>query len=168
MVAAAGETSPIGDAVNSRALRSPFIIIMEIIPVGKETLLQTVELLMSNNLPVEDITDTVHLFVLGNSTKISGSIGIEFNNDTGLMRSLAIYPELRGRGYGKMLVAFIESFARNKRIKELYLITTTAELFFSGLYYRSIVRKSVPDFIRETSEFKTFCPASAVVMKKLL
>jgi len=141
---------------------------MQIFPATNQHVALLKSLLESSGLPVKDLSDRIRLFVLEDSNNLAGTIGIEYEKQTGLLRSLAVDPNLRGRGLGKKLVYFLEAFARDQGVKELYLLTTTAEAFFSGLNYEIIQRSRVPGFIKETTEFKDVCPASAVVMKKLL
>ena len=74
----------------------------------------------------------------------------------------------RSKGYGKTLVDFIENFASGEGVKNIYLLTTTAESFFSRNGYITIDRNTVPEFIRQSTEFSSVCPSSAVVMKKTL
>ena len=156
------------DVVKSWALRSPLFFIMKIFPATDQHRGPIMGLLETSGLPVKDIADRVRLFVAEDSNSIVGTVGIEFEKDTGLLRSLAVDPNLKGRGLGKKLVFFIESFAKDHGVRELYLLTTTAETFFAGLNYKVTDRDQVPGFIKETTEFKGVCPASAVVMKKML
>jgi len=53
-------------------------------------------------------------------------------------------------------------------VRELYLLTTTAERFFATRGYAGIERERVPDTVRASAEFSALCPASAVVMRKAL
>jgi amino-acid N-acetyltransferase len=48
----------------------------------------------------------------------------------------------------------------------LYLITTTAKDFFNRQGYCIIQREKSPEAIKETAEFSSLCPSTAVVMKK--
>ena len=97
-----------------------------------------------------------------------GAIGVEAHGDVGLLRSLVVHPSHRGQGAGKRLTDEIESFAKRKGIKTLYLLTTTAADFFTHLGYRVIQRAQVPASIAGTEEFKTICPVSAVCLFKNL
>jgi len=62
----------------------------------------------------------------------------------------------------------IEEYARSKKIDTLYLLTLTAENFFSARGYHKTDRKSAPPALQETTEFKSLCPQTAVCMKKHL
>jgi amino-acid N-acetyltransferase len=64
------------------------------------------------------------------------------------------------------LVHYIEEYAISQRVRHLYLLTTTADLFFARTGYQVIPRESAPAPIQETAEFQSICPASAVCMVK--
>jgi amino-acid N-acetyltransferase len=50
----------------------------------------------------------------------------------------------------------------------MYLLTTTAEGFFARRSYEKVDRDAVPGVIKETAEFQSLCPASAVCMVRHL
>jgi amino-acid N-acetyltransferase len=62
----------------------------------------------------------------------------------------------------------IFSYAHELGVKELYLLTTTAEKFFPKLGFDSIDRDNVPTPIQATEEFSSICPSTAVCMVKKL
>jgi amino-acid N-acetyltransferase len=95
-------------------------------------------------------------------------VGLELYSNSGLLRSLAVATPARGRGLGKRLVAHAERYAQEHGVKELYLLTTTAEAFFSRLGYRRVERDAVPDAIKATREYSGICPASSAVMAREL
>ena len=74
----------------------------------------------------------------------------------------------RGRGVGSTLLAEAERYARLREVKEIYLLTTTAERFFARSGYERILRDAAPQAIRETQEFSSLCPASSALMRKRL
>ncbi len=74
----------------------------------------------------------------------------------------------RNKGAAVKLVKFLEEFAKQEDIENIYLLTTTAEQFFSNRNYVPVDRNSVPYSIQQTSEFKSVCPASATIMIKRL
>lgn len=128
------------------------------------------ELLNQNDLPTDDL-DLVDLELFlgcGDINKPEGIIGLEIHGNCGLLRSLAVHVNARNSGCGKRLVAEIEKLARQKKLKTIYLLTNTAEKFFTHLKYEKVERLSVPNPIRETREFSTLCPESAIVMRKKL
>jgi N-acetylglutamate synthase-like GNAT family acetyltransferase len=62
----------------------------------------------------------------------------------------------------------MEEHARSEGVRELYLLTTTAEGFFAGLGYRSIPREQAEAVLAGTTQFSELCPASARCMVKTI
>jgi N-acetylglutamate synthase-like GNAT family acetyltransferase len=52
--------------------------------------------------------------------------------------------------------------------RDVYLLTTTAEQYFPPVGFACIVRDAVPDAVTASVEFRSACPASAVVMHRAL
>ena len=141
---------------------------MEIKEITRDERPGAVTLLKRNNLPSEDLGDDMILFVLWEGEHMAGTIGLEHNGKEGLLRSLCTDEHSRGRGRGTQMVNFLEQYAREKGLTTLYLLTTTAESFFLKRNYQRINREEVSGFLTGTSEFRSVCPASAVIMKKEL
>jgi amino-acid N-acetyltransferase len=116
---------------------------------------------------LEQITD-LRLWVLEFDREPLGAIALECAGKDALLRSLAILPGHRNRGFGRDLVARLEQDARAEGVTRLTLLTETAEKFFRGLGYRTIDRGEVPDEVKRSAEFRSLCPASAVCMSKTL
>ena len=74
----------------------------------------------------------------------------------------------RGTGLGVRLTEAAIARARAGRVPALYLLTTTAERFFPRFGFTPITREDVPDSVRSSVEFQSACPASAIVMRKVL
>jgi len=129
---------------------------------------QVRSLLDASGLPTEDLQPALfeHFIGLGEGDLLDGVIGIELHGATGLLRSLAVAEESRGRGFGKRLVAEVEAHARSEGVREIYLLTTTAAPLFSAMGYSVVAREAAPASIRATREFSTLCPASATLMSK--
>ena len=141
---------------------------MDIQPIVNDQFNEVIDLLNRNNLPTSDITRETKLFVMTDQNKIIGSIGLEIKKNMGLLRSLSVDDKYRNKGSAISLVNYLEDFARELHLDSIYLLTTTAEQFFTKRKYKVIDRNTIPDEIRDTSEFQSVCPASAVVMKKHL
>jgi len=97
-----------------------------------------------------------------------GVVGLELYPPVALLRSLAVASNVRGRGVGRALLADAERYARSHEVKDIYLLTTTAERFFARAGYERIARESAPREIQETHEFSTLCPTTSTVMRKRL
>lgn len=139
---------------------------MNISPINQNNFSAAVDLLKKNDLPTDDLTDTTHIFALLDGDQVLGTIGLEHEGSEALLRSLSVSEEKRKSGLGIELVSFIERYAKENGVKNIFLLTTTAAGFFSKLGYEVIDRNSVSDFVRKTSEYCSVCPASATVMKK--
>lgn len=125
-------------------------------------------ILSAAELPTDDIAglDLDLFLAAGNRDNPSGIIGLEPLGTVGLLRSLAVIPAARGSGLGGQLVQAVETLACNQGVQALFLLTTTAEPFFTARGYAVIERSAVPRPIRESREFSSLCPDSATVMMK--
>ena len=85
-----------------------------------------------------------------------------------LLRSLAVAPGHQQRGMGHKLVARLEREAQAEDVEQLVLLTETVEKFFRSIGYVVIDRRHVPEEIKQSAEFRSLCPASAVCMSKSL
>lgn len=143
---------------------------MPIIPATPQDRAEIQALLQACELPFEDLSadHLVHFFIIKDQGQIIGSVGLEVCGQFGLQRSLALAASLRGQGWGLQLVAQIEAYARSQQISALYLLTTTADQFFTRLGYRTIPREHAPAPLQDSAEFQSICPASAVCMYKQL
>jgi amino-acid N-acetyltransferase len=131
---------------------------------------KVMKLLAACSLPNADISPPKlrHFFGCGAQRDPRGVVGVELYGDVALLRSLAVAEDVRGKGCGKRLVQEAQQYAARNGVKRLYLLTTTAELFFQSLGYAKVDRDRVPQAIRATAEFSTLCSASATVMGKHL
>ena len=124
-------------------------------------------ILEQNDLPTDDIyNNSIRFFVAKENDRILGLVGLEVYKPFGLLRSLAVMDEFKNKQIGKKLVEYLITESKSEEIKELYLLTTTADKYFPKFGFIRIEREQVPDSIRQTEEFKNICPDSAVVMKK--
>jgi amino-acid N-acetyltransferase len=125
-------------------------------------------LLESARLPESDL-ETLPLesfFFAGSADAPVGLIGLELLGAEALLRSLVVAPEYRRQGLGGMLLAHAEAHAASRRVRTIYLLTTTAEIFFSRRGYALVDRAQAPLSIQSTAEFSTLCPSDSVFMSK--
>ncbi len=128
-------------------------------------------LLMEAGLPIEDLTNNkLKNFMIAKDKEgsVIGAVGVEMYHKIGLLRSLVVHSNYRGKGLGRHLTREIESFAGKYGIKTLYLLTMTAADFFPKIGYKVAQREKMPESIRKTEEFKSVCPVSAVCLFKVL
>jgi len=117
-------------------------------------------------LPSEDLeADQIEHFVLCRSGgRVVGTVGLELLGELALLRSLAVAPELRGGLIGHELWSRALAAARRLEVRQLFLLTTTAEGLFLRWGFRRLPRESVPEVVRQTSEYGAVCPSTAAVM----
>lgn len=123
-------------------------------------------ILQDNYLVYEDIKDDhIELFSVYQNLEFIGIIGLEQFGELGLLRSLVVFEKYRKKGYGKEICNCLLDYARNKNIKEIYLLTVTAKNFFEKIGFNLVKRKHVPEEIKNTGEFSHLCPESAACMQ---
>ena len=128
------------------------------------------ELLAACALPCEDITPAhlQHFLVGRHQTNLVGVIGLELLGSFALLRSLAVQIDFRGQKIASQLTMQAEAYARSHKVRSLYLLTTTAEDFFTKQGYHTMDRNAVPVVVRGTTEFRNICPSTAKCMVKYL
>lgn len=141
---------------------------MSITPLGSDELPEVTALLAANGLPVADLGPAVRLLGVRDQRGLEGVVGLERHGPDGLLRSLAVRHDRRASGLGSALVLEVERQAGAEGLESIYLLTTTAEAFFSHRGYARVPRDAVAAGIRGSSEFASVCPASAAVMRKRL
>lgn len=127
------------------------------------------ELLDASGLPTADVRgESVRFVVAVDDDGIAGAGGLELYESAGLLRSVVVAASNRDRGYGTAVCDRLEADARADGVEWLYLLTTTAPAFFRRRGYEEIERDAAPSSIRETTEFSSLCPDSALCMRKRL
>ena len=133
-------------------------------------------LLAGAGLPVDGVAEIFASrasdFVVAEDPEHPGALvavaGLELCCDKALLRSVAVRPEWRSRGLGHDLVRRIVCVAEARGVNALYLLTTTAEHYFPRFGFTEVDRDTVPQEIRDTLEFRSACPESAVAMARPL
>jgi N-acetylglutamate synthase-like GNAT family acetyltransferase len=126
-------------------------------------------LLARRALPVDGLADHLDTAVVARAAnRIVGSAALEVYPGGALLRSVAVDPAFRGSGLGRQLTEAAIALARTLGVSDLYLLTTTAEKFFPKFAFAPIARSEVPESVRQSVEFRSACPASAVVMRRRL
>lgn len=128
------------------------------------------QLLAACELPVSDIVPSESLLFFGcrSESTLVAIVGLEVLESVALLRSLAVAPPYRNCALGKELVAFAEARAAALGIQSLFLLTTTADGYFSRLGYSPTSREDAPLPIKTTAQFSGLCPASSSFMRKRL
>jgi amino-acid N-acetyltransferase len=126
--------------------------------------------LNAGGLPYSDLTDVQleHFFFVGSDGAPTGLVGLEVYGTDALLRSLVVGGTDRKKGVGSALVQHAEDYAVSFNVRAIYLLTSTAEVFFERLGYKRVARTQAPASIHSTREFLSLCPASAAFMVKRL
>ena len=128
-----------------------------------------VGLLQRVSLPLDGAREHITDFVLAERDgALVGCAAVERYADAGLLRSVAVAPTDQGHGTGASLVQRTLQAAAASGLKTVVLLTTTAERYFPSFGFAVTTRDQVPDSVRDTVEFRSACPASAVVMVRPL
>jgi amino-acid N-acetyltransferase len=96
---------------------------------------------------------------------MAGCIGLEVHGEAGLLRSFAVAPSHRRRGVGAALHRAVVGLARGFGIRDLYILTTTVRERALRDGFEDVAREDVPAVVREGSQFRGLCPASAACMR---
>ena len=96
--------------------------------------------------------------------KIVAVGGLEIYGEHALLRSIAVDADQRNKAYGKQVVRDLCQCAQRQVIRDVYLKTVSARPFFDGLGFQALAYDQVPKSLRQSSQFRGACPASATVM----
>ena len=133
-------------------------------PGDRRTLAATLE---PHGLPTGDLlAKDISVFRLVVDGANAGYGGLESHGSDALLRSVVVLPQ--HNGMGRTLVGLLEQEAAARGMAEIHLLTTTAAGFFRKLGYREAERNSAPLAIRQSREFASLCPGSAVYLRKRL
>ena len=126
-------------------------------------------LLSACQLPVDGVRGCLpNVLVAREDGRVVGSAAFETYRSGILLRSVAVDENYRGRGLGEALTEEAFVLACSKGATNAFLLTTTAVDFFPRFGFQSVSREEVPDDVKQSVEFTSACPASAVVMRARL
>ena len=118
-------------------------------------------------LPGDDVAEPSRLFWRFERDDVPvGFGGLEVFGEDALLHSLVTLPPVRQRGIGRSIVAQLETEARGRGARSVYLLTTDMADFFAELGYAACERKAVPPAIAATPHYTSLCMASATAMVK--
>jgi N-acetylglutamate synthase-like GNAT family acetyltransferase len=127
------------------------------------------QLLVAQSLPNDGVVEWVERFWIAEEDGIlAGVAGLEDYGDVGLLRSVAVAPSHQSHGVGAALVDAVLEDAGNRGVREVYLLTTTADRYFRKLGFVATSRSSAPATLLASVEFRGACPESAVLMHRTI
>ncbi len=128
-----------------------------------------VQLLRDAGLPIDGLVEHSSVaFVARDGAAIVGCSALETYADGALLRSVVVAPAARGRGVGQRLTEAAVTLAQSVGMPAVYLLTTSAESYFPKFGFVPLPREHVPASVRQSIQFRSACPASAIVMWKPL
>ena len=128
---------------------------------------QVLDLLERLSLPVDGVQEHLDTMIVARASgQIVGVAALELYADGALLRSVAVDPALQGKRLGHQLTETALRLAHEHGAETVFLLTTTAEKFFPKFGFERISRPEVPASVQASVEFRSACPASAVVMRK--
>jgi N-acetylglutamate synthase-like GNAT family acetyltransferase len=126
-------------------------------------------LLERHHLPLDGIDDLAPTMIVArDDARVVGVAALELYADGALLRSIAVDPSAQGQGVGQRLTGAALGMAHQHGAGAVFLLTTTAERFFTKFGFERTSRADVPASVQTSVEFRSACPASAVVMWKRL
>lgn len=126
-------------------------------------------LISANQLPLDGLREHLDTAVVARlNGAVVGVAALEVYADGVLLRSVAVASALQGQGLGHRLTDAVLQLARDLAAPHAYLLTTTAEKFFPKFGFERIARTDVPASVQTSIEFRSACPATAIVMRKPL
>jgi amino-acid N-acetyltransferase len=136
---------------------------------GAADLERVIDLIGDAGLPVAGVAEWFECFVVADvGGDVVGAAGVELHGMDALLRSVVVRPDWKGKRLGVALVMAALERAGEMGATEAYLLTTTAERWFPRLGFEVTQRAEVPEAVRSSVEFTDACPASAVVMRRVL
>ena len=130
---------------------------------------EAAEFLKSFELVYTDLDHpNIRIFRFEETGKIVGFGGLEIFGKLALLRSVAVAKQFQGKKAGRFICQWIEKWAKENQLSDLYLLTTKAPDFFAHLNFRVIPREEFPEPLRYTAQYSELCPASAICMMKAL
>ncbi|HJW39965.1 MAG TPA: arsenic resistance N-acetyltransferase ArsN2 [Rhizomicrobium sp.] len=132
---------------------------------GDASFAAMVDCLRAADLPTSDLAEgAAQYFQLGDDAAYGGFA--TYGSD-GLLRSLVVAGAQRA-GTGSTLLAELLAAARGRGLRDIWLLTTSAEDFFARHGFAKVERDTAPAAIGATSQFKDLCPISAAFMHRRL
>jgi amino-acid N-acetyltransferase len=124
-------------------------------------------LLSASSLPSAGVEEHLEDFLVARDerSELLGCIGLEVYDDVGLLRSLAVTSGSRGAGLGGALVERLLTEARERGIRTMYLLTTTAERYFPRFGFERLTRAEADPCLLASEELRGACPDTAVLMR---
>jgi amino-acid N-acetyltransferase len=126
-------------------------------------------LLEGHGLPLDGAGDLGEAMVVArHGGQVVGAAALELYADGALLRSVVVDASVQRQGIGGQLTAGALDLANDLSVPMVFLLTITAAEFFTRFGFERISREDVPPSVAASVEFQSACPASAVVMRRVV
>jgi N-acetylglutamate synthase-like GNAT family acetyltransferase len=125
-------------------------------------------LLDTVDLPHDGVAEHLDDFLVARdgTGRLVGCAGLEQHGRIGLLRSVAVMPELQRSGLGTQLTEAILQVAARQGLNEALLLTTTARDFFEKKFgFAVAIREDYDERLAQSPEWRLPRCSSAVLMK---
>ena len=142
--------------------------LIEIEPASSKDEADILNLLTQTNLPHEGVSKHLGSFLIARDESgiVIGCAGLELHGKIGLLRSVAVSPDLQKSGLGSRLIETVIGKAKRSGLQEIVLLTTTARDFFSRRFgFIETFRENYNESLQNSPEWTLPRCSSAVVMK---
>jgi len=129
------------------------------------------DLLNSADLPTADIAEVNWFDLLGyyEQGRLVAAAGFEDFKENLLLRSVVVAEQVRGNGIAASLVNALHQRAAADKRRFVWLLTTDSAAYFSKHHgYLKVDRDKAPKSVKNSNQFSSLCPASAVLMHREL
>ena len=138
-------------------------------PAKKSDLGDIERLLTANGLPIAGVGDWMSSAIVARAKgEVIGCAALELYPSGALLRSVAVAESRRGEGIGRQLTDAALVLARTHGAPAVFLLPTTAGDFFPRVGFEPVDRADVPADVKQSIEFTSACPSSALVMRAWL
>jgi amino-acid N-acetyltransferase len=130
---------------------------------------EVLALLEDAQLPIAGVAEAFpHFVVAEREGRLIGAAGLEIFGASALLRSVVVENSWRGTGVGQRLIEHALDEAKERRIDDVFLLTTTAEQYFPRFGFACVSRECAAAEVQASVEFQGACPDTAVLMRKTL
>jgi DNA-binding MarR family transcriptional regulator/N-acetylglutamate synthase-like GNAT family acetyltransferase len=126
-------------------------------------------LLTANRLPVQGALNHLTNFVVATENgRVVGALGMEVYGDVGLLRSLVVASNMRGRSIAKRLIKHMISRSREKQLGALYLLAGKTDALFERYGFEKMPRADMPTKLYVSMELQGPSSTASTGMRLIL
>lgn len=135
-------------------------------PANPRDLPAIADLLTRSRLPLDGLEPHLATTLAAHDgAQLVGCAALELYEGAALLRSVAVESDRQSNGLGRRLTEAALALARERAIRTVYLLTTTAGDYFPRFGFRPVDRGDVAPDVRRSLEFTTACPDTALAMQ---